>query len=108
MVLEYWLEGRHNCDYPDPRGNLGVSKHYKLTIGPPENKTQADGDRAAAQKQQRSHQQKQDRSLADQNTQAASAGGKGDGQGDRAGPDKKAGQVKDAIDTAGGQQNSPG
>src|SRR5207248_10290342 len=89
MVLEYWLEARDNCDYPDPRGNLGASKRYKLTIGTPKNKTQADGERSAARQQQRAHQQKQDQSLADQNTQAAAEGGKGEGQQDRNGLDKK-------------------
>src|SRR5205807_618653 len=27
MELEYWLEARDNCDYPDKNGNLGQSDH---------------------------------------------------------------------------------
>src|SRR5439155_2999922 len=77
MELEYWLEARDNCDYPDPAGNLGSSKRYKLIVGPPKNGDQAQQDRAAAQKQQAAHQQKQDQSLADQKAQAQAEAGQG-------------------------------
>src|SRR5207245_6865003 len=79
MELEYWLEARDNCDYPDANGNVGASKHYKLTIGPPKDSGAAQQDRTAAQKQQGAHQKKQDQALADQKAQAEAEGGQGNG-----------------------------
>jgi hypothetical protein len=61
MELEYWLEARDNCDYPDKNGNLGASIHYKVTITDPEkNQQKLAKDRADAEKKQKDNQAKQD------------------------------------------------
>jgi hypothetical protein len=61
MELEYWLEARDNCDYPDKDGNVGASIHYKVTITDTEkNKDKVAKDRAAAEKKQQDNQAKQD------------------------------------------------
>jgi hypothetical protein len=71
MELEYWLEARDNCDYPDRIGNLGQSARYKLIIGEPEkDKKKQSEDRQSAQQQAQKGQSKQDQDLAAQNAAA--------------------------------------
>jgi hypothetical protein len=64
MELEYWLEAVDCCDYPDPAGNVGQSKKYRVTIGPAEkDKKKVEQERAQARKDQQRHEQDQDRQL---------------------------------------------
>jgi collagen type III alpha len=71
MELEYWLEARDNCDYPDPAGHVGRSKKYKVVIGEPDkDKKKQQQERSQAQQQQKEQQQKQDKDLARQNQKA--------------------------------------
>jgi collagen type III alpha len=34
-ILEYWLEAIDNCDYPDEKGQLGSTRHYRVKVLPP-------------------------------------------------------------------------
>ena len=111
MELEYWLEARDNCDYPDKNGNLGRSLRYKLVITPPEtDKNQTAAGRSAAQQKSQEKQKNQDKNLEDQNTLAQAekdaaegGGGKQSGKGDQ-NLDQQAKDVEKAIEDA----NKPG
>jgi hypothetical protein len=70
MELEYWLEARDNCDYPDASGNLGKSERYKLTITEPASKQKATDDRQKIEQKTQAAQQQQDKKLDDQKLQA--------------------------------------
>jgi hypothetical protein len=109
MELEYWLEARDNCDYPDKNGNLGQSARYKVIIEPPVAKSQVAKDREGAQQQTQQSQQKQDSSLNDQNmiadaeNQAGGGGGGGQQQQNQQGGQDLANEsqkVENAIDDA--------
>jgi collagen type III alpha len=64
MEIEYWLEAVDNCDYPDPAGNVGRSKTYKVTITPPErDKEKQQQERQKTEEQQRQHEANQDQDL---------------------------------------------
>jgi collagen type III alpha len=111
MELEYWLEARDNCDYPDKNGNLGQSTRYKLTIEAPEsNKDKVANDRQGAQQQTQQSQQKQDAAMNDQNALAnaekqAEGGGGGQQQQDL---ENKAKRVQDEIDNANSKGSAKG
>jgi len=117
MELEYWLEARDNCDYPDKNGNLGKSARYKLTIDPPAtDKNKVAQDRQGAQQETQQNQSKQDDALGDQNMMAkaekdASSGNGGQKQGD---PQKQqdlqnqAKEVQKALDEANNKGSAKG
>ncbi len=69
MVIDYWLEATDNCDYPDPKGQVGESKHYKVTILPPEDKQKQQQQKDQAKQEQQKHEQKQDEKLKNQQDQ---------------------------------------
>jgi hypothetical protein len=56
-IIEYWLEGTDNCDYPDPNGQLGKSKVYKIKIAEPIKNPQQEKERQQAREQQKKHDQ---------------------------------------------------
>ncbi len=64
MELEYWLEARDACDYPQPDVNVSQSKHYLVKLLPPETdqKKQQD-ERDRAKEEQKQHDQKQNADL---------------------------------------------
>ena len=63
MVLEYWLEASDACDFPTPNPVV-ESKHYHVTLLPPEKDQQNLNDqREQAKQEQRKHEQKQDEAL---------------------------------------------
>jgi collagen type III alpha len=63
--IEYWLEGTDNCDYPGP--NIGQSKHFKVTIQPPDtDKKKEEQARQEARQEQQQHEKKQDQDLQNQ------------------------------------------
>jgi hypothetical protein len=63
--LEYWLEATDNCDYPGP--NIGQSKHFKVTIQPPDtDQKKQEQARQDARQEQQKHDRKQDRDLQNQ------------------------------------------
>ena len=63
MVLEYWLEARDACDYPQPNGPK-ESKHYRVTLLAPEkDEGKLKEQREQASKDQREHEKKQDEAL---------------------------------------------
>jgi hypothetical protein len=97
MELEYWLEARDNCDYPDAAGNLGQSKHYKLTIDPPQNaaKNKQDRDKIQGDTQQKQKQQDQNRAFQEQVEQSLDSKGAGGSKDDL---NKKASDAQKAID----------
>jgi hypothetical protein len=69
MMVEYWLEATDNCDYPESNknGQVTASKHYSVTIKPPEkNKQKQQEQKKQAQQEQKQHEQKQDQDLANQ------------------------------------------
>jgi hypothetical protein len=118
MELEYWIEARDNCDYPEVRGNLGQSARYKLTIEPPQaDKKKPEQDRQQAQKDVQQDQQQQDKSINDQNAMAKEQGNKG-GAGDKTGKDgqgqqdnglkDKTEQVKNAMDQSDNRGEAKG
>jgi hypothetical protein len=74
MELEYWLEARDNCDYPDAAGNLGQSKRYKITIADPQNSDKASQERKNLEAKNKERTQKQDKNLAEQNLTQGGAG----------------------------------
>jgi hypothetical protein len=60
MELEYWLEARDACDYPQPDVNVTQSKHFRIKLLPPETdeKKQKD-EREQANKEKQQHDKKQ-------------------------------------------------
>jgi hypothetical protein len=63
--IEYWLEGTDNCDYPGP--NIGQSKHFKVTIQPPDtDQKKEQQERQEARQEQQKHEKKQDQDLQNQ------------------------------------------
>jgi hypothetical protein len=70
MELEYWLEAIDNCDYPDPAGNIGRSKKYRVTIGTPEkDQEKVKQERKGAHKEQQAHEKEQDQRFEQLNEQ---------------------------------------
>jgi hypothetical protein len=68
MELEYWLEAVDNSDYPEPAGNVGRSKKYRVAIGAPEqDKQKQEEQRAQAKQEQQKHEKRQDQDLARKN-----------------------------------------
>jgi len=68
MKLEYWLEATDNCDYPDPNGNVGASKHQFVTITEPEQDQQKkDQQRNQAAAEQKKHEGAQDKKQKEEN-----------------------------------------
>jgi hypothetical protein len=68
MDLEYWLEARDACDYPQPEMNKTESAHFHVKLLPPETdekKRQEERDRAKQEQQQ--HDQKQNEELKKEN-----------------------------------------
>ncbi len=66
MVLEYWLQAKDACDFPEP--NTGESKHYKVTITDvkkDEKKKEAQNQKAEQRKQE--HQKQQDEQIKKEN-----------------------------------------
>src|SRR5262249_36026548 len=57
--IEYWLEATDNCDFPDPKGQVGQSKVYKIKVTKPTSDEQAQKDRNKAEKDQQKHEQQQ-------------------------------------------------
>lgn len=71
MKLEYWLEAVDNSDYPDPNGNIGESKKFKVTIVDPEKDQKKEKqDRETAQQGQKQHEKKQDKEIEQRNKDA--------------------------------------
>ena len=103
MVLEYWLEARDACDYPKP--NVGVSEHFKVTIGKPQgDKQKQDQERQQANKEQQQHEQKQDQELKNEKQRPGEAQGR---QGGPAGRPRRQAQheagTRQGTGTATGQ-----
>jgi hypothetical protein len=74
MEIEYWLEATDNCDYPDPSGNVGRGKSYRVTIVAPEkNDEKIKQERKQIQKEQQKHEQQQDADQDKRNDEAAQA-----------------------------------
>lgn len=72
MELEYWLEAIDNSDYPNPGGNVGKSKVYKLLLTEPEkNQEKVKKDQEQAQQKQKEHEKKQDRKEEERKQQEA-------------------------------------
>jgi hypothetical protein len=66
MIIEYWLEAKDACDFPEP--NTGESKHFKVVIGEPDkDKQKQQEERNQAAKDQQNHEQKQDKNLDKEN-----------------------------------------
>jgi hypothetical protein len=57
--IEYWLEATDNCDFPDPKGQVGSSKVYKIKVTKPTSEEQAQKDRQKSQQEQSKHEQQQ-------------------------------------------------
>lgn len=57
--IEYWLEATDNCDFPDPKGQVGQSKVYKIRVTKPTSEDQAQKDRNKAEKDQQKHEKQQ-------------------------------------------------
>jgi hypothetical protein len=117
MELEYWLEARDNCDYPDNNGNLGQSARYKVTIGEPEkDKGKVQEERASAKKHQQEHNKKQDDALKGQNLLAeaqekagnSNAANQAATQKERQDLANEAGRVDKAIDEQRKQDDARG
>jgi collagen type III alpha len=63
MVLEYWLEAVDNCDFP--KGNVGESKHYKVTLTEPvaQDKQNQQQQQQQAAQDQKQHEAQQDEQI---------------------------------------------
>ena len=120
MVLEYWLEARDACDYPEPKaGNVAESKHYKVTIAEPRrDEKKKEQERQQAQKEQQQHEKKQDqeqkqendkrRQQNEQQKQANQEARDQAAQNQQGGKGKKEGQPKDNKGGEGSRdQRSP-
>jgi hypothetical protein len=117
--LEYWLVAVDNCDFPDPKGNVGSSAKYKVTIAPPQKDQQKQKqERQKAEEQQKQHEKKQDQDLQKQSEktdqeQKKADDGQGNGktgqsnsaQGDKKGPDQP--EAKGSKEGGDGQPKSP-
>ncbi|MFQ3651796.1 MAG: hypothetical protein SNJ75_15840 [Gemmataceae bacterium] len=66
-VLEYWLEARDNCDFP--QANLGVSDRFRVTLTPPGDASAEQHKRQQQQKEKQAHDQQQENGLKQQKAQ---------------------------------------
>jgi hypothetical protein len=57
--IEYWLEATDNCDFPDPKGQVGSSKVYKIKVTKPTSEEQSQKDRKKSEQEQSKHEQQQ-------------------------------------------------
>jgi hypothetical protein len=115
MELEFWLEARDNCDYPDRDGNVGESTKRKLTVLPPElNKDKLDKQQQAIAQKTQGAQKQQDQKLAEQNLKkeiekkADDAGNQDTLQKQQQDFASTADKVQKAIDNQQQKDNSPG
>ncbi len=64
MELEYWLEARDACDYPQPDLNKTDSQHFRVKLLPPEtDEAKRQQERDQAKQEQQQHDQKQQDAL---------------------------------------------
>jgi hypothetical protein len=68
MEVEYWLEARDGCDYPDPKKpGITNSTSFRVRIKPPIEEAQAKQEQNKAANEQQQHDRKQDDELKRQN-----------------------------------------
>jgi hypothetical protein len=78
--IEYWLEATDNCDFPDPKGQVGQSKVYKIKVTKPTSEEQAQKDRKKSEQDQSKHEQQQSDKRKQENQQRKDQAQNGSGE----------------------------
>src|SRR5581483_3288650 len=71
MILEYWLEAKDGCDYPEPlQGQVGASRHFRVTIDEAAKDAKPiEKERKKAEERKQAHEENQDQQLQNEEQQ---------------------------------------